>query len=152
MRNIRRLLQIQFWAPIIICLTIIIPYENDWLIVGALEDDKVLEYYTAIVMELVTICLIPLSLRLFRFKKVKAAFVPSPLEALKRWASVRLAMLTVPMMVNCFLYYQFMNVAFGYMGIIDLLCLVFVYPSKTRCETETSVEEKSSTDESVKKP
>ena len=33
-----------------------------------------------------------------------------------------------------------MNVAFGYMGIIGLLCLVFVFPSKTRCESETANE------------
>lgn len=140
LKDIRKLLQIEFWAPIVVCLALIIPFENDLLIAGAWQDDKISEYYVAIVMEIVTICLIPLSLRLFKFKAVRAAFRPDPLRALKRWASIRMAMLTVPMMVNCWLYYQFMNVAFGYMGIIDLLCLVFVYPSKTRCESETTLD------------
>lgn len=139
MKEIKRLLQIEFWTPIIICLAIIVPYENDLFLAGAWQGDKIMEYYIAIAMELITICLIPLSLRLFKFKKVKASFLHDPETALKRWASIRLSMLTLPMMVNCFLYYQFMNVAFGYMGIIDLLCLVFVYPSKTRCESETDV-------------
>ena len=41
-------------------------------------------------------------------------------------------MLCGPMMLNTWLYYQFMNVAFGYMGIIGLLSLAFVYPTRTR--------------------
>jgi hypothetical protein len=40
------------------------------------------------------------------------------------------------MMVNTWLYYMFMNVAFGYMAIILLLSLMFVYPSKVRCEQD----------------
>lgn len=137
----RTFLLAAFWSPIIVCLAIIIPYENDWLLVGALAGDKVAEYYVATVMELLTICLIPLSLRLFKFKAVRKALTADAATALRRWGMLRMAMLTVPMMVNCVLYYQFMNVAFGYMGIIGLLCLVFVFPSKTRCETETSSQE-----------
>lgn len=139
MNKTRKILLLEFWVPIVVCLAIIVPYENDWLMVGPLGDDKVLEYHAAIVMELVTICLIPFSLRLFKFKKVKAAFQHTePQKALQKWGSIRMLMLTVPMMVNCFLYYQFMNVAFGYMGIIGLLCMIFVYPSQTRCKQETT--------------
>lgn len=134
----RKLLLIQFWIPIAVCLAIIIPYENDWLLSGSLQSDKVLEYYVAIAMELITICLIPLSLRLFKFRIVRNSLKRNPVSGLKRWGSIRLAMLTIPMMVNAWLYYQFMNVAFGYMGIIGLLSLVFVYPSRTRCESETT--------------
>lgn len=131
-------LQAEFWAPIAVCLAIIVPYENDWLIAGAWESETMREYYLAITMEIITICLIPLSLRLFKFKKVRSSLTASPARSLLRWASARMLMLTVPMMVNCWLYYQFMNVAFGYMGIIDLLCMMFVYPSRTRCEAETT--------------
>lgn len=134
----RTFLLAAFWSPIIVCLAIIIPYENDWLLAGALAGDKVAEYYAAIAMELLTICLIPFSLRLFKFKAVRKALAADAATALRRWGTLRMAMLTVPMMVNCVLYYQFMNVAFGYMGIIGLLCLVFVFPSKTRCESETA--------------
>lgn len=134
----RKLLLIQFWVPVAVCLAIIVPYENDWLIAGSLQSDKVLEYYVAIAMELITICLIPLSLRLFKFKIIRKSLMDNPMSGLKRWGSIRLAMLTVPMMVNAWLYYQFMNVAFGYMGIIGLLSLVFIYPSKTRCDAETT--------------
>lgn len=142
--NLRRILLLEFWIPVLICLCIIILYENDLLLSGSWHDNKIDEYYVAIVMELVTICLIPLSLRLFKFHRVKQDLQTSEGLMLRKWGSVRLLMLTLPMMVNCWLYYQFMNVAFGYMGIIGLLSLCFVYPSKARCsqeEAEASAEE-----------
>ncbi len=134
--NLRRMLLLEFWIPVLICLCIIILYENDLLLSGSWHDNKIDEYYVAIVMELVTICLIPLSLRLFKFRSVKQDLQTSEGLMLRKWGSVRLLMLTLPMMVNCWLYYQFMNVAFGYMGIIGLLSLCFVYPSKARCSQE----------------
>lgn len=136
--NARRWLLGEFWIPVLLCLGIIILYENDLLLSGGWHDEKMNEYYVAIVMEIVTICLIPISLRLFRFRGVRRAFQSSPASALRQWGSIRLLMLTLPMLVNCWLYYQFMNVAFGYMGIIGLLSLCFVYPSKARCDQESS--------------
>ena len=52
----------------------------------------------------------------------------------------RLLMLCVPMIVNTVLYYVFMNVAFGYMGIILFLCLFFVMPTMDRCLSEIKEE------------
>ena len=40
------------------------------------------------------------------------------------------------MVANTFLYYIYMNVAFGYMAIILLLSLYFVLPTMARCEVE----------------
>ena len=139
MQLIQRKLFLQFWLPIVICLVLIVLYENEVLEPAVWQGFKVNEYYAAIVMELVTICLIPLSLRLFKFGFVKRSFTANGPDALLRWGTVRMDMLTVPMMVNTFLYYQFMNVAFGYMGIILLLCMMFVYPSRRRCEDESGL-------------
>lgn len=136
MKRVRKILLMEFWIPIVICLVVIVLFENEVLLPGVFGNDKVHDYYAAIFMELITICLIPLSLRLFKFKKVRKMMEGKGVDDLLRWGSVRLCMLVVPMMVNAVLYYLFMNVAFGYMGIIGLLCLVFVYPSKTRCESE----------------
>lgn len=136
MNRTRKILQLEFWIPIAICLIVIVLFENEILLPGVKGDNRVLDYYAAIIMELITICLIPLALRLFKFKKVKKAMTGKSFDGLLRWGSLRLCMLVVPMMVNAVLYYIFMNVAFGYMGIIGLLCLVFVYPSKTRCQSE----------------
>lgn len=147
MNNSRKLLLVEFWIPLFICFCIIILFEGDLLLSGGWLENKVQEYYVAIVMELLTIVLIPLSLRLFKFSFVKRQLSSSPTHALGVWGTLRLCMLTVPMLVNCWLYYMFMNVAFGYMGIIGALCLCFVYPSKDRCQLETSDNTKQETTE-----
>ena len=38
-------------------------------------------------------------------------------------------MITVPLLMNTLLYYIFMNTAFGYMALILLICLPFIYPA-----------------------
>lgn len=72
--NPRRLLLLEFWIPILVCLCIIILYENDILLSGGWHDNKLNEYYVAIAMELITICLIPVSLRLFQVPRYQACF------------------------------------------------------------------------------
>lgn len=136
MEKARKILLFEFWLPIAACLAIVLLFENELLLPGVWGDEKVKEYYFAIAMELVTICLIPISLRLFKMKKVKASIKERSFDGLVHWGGIRLAMLVIPMTANTLFYYLFMNVAFGYMGIIGLLCLVFVYPSKTRCKSE----------------
>lgn len=134
--KVRKILTIEFWLPIFVSLVIIVLFESETLLPGVFGDNKIADYYVAIVMELFTICLIPLALRLFKFKKVKASLKETSFKGLLHWGTIRLLLLVIPMMVNTIFYYLFMNVAFGYMGIIGLLCLVFVYPSRTRCNTE----------------
>lgn len=137
MNKSHRILLIEFWIPIIVCFCMIVLYENDFILSGGLQGDTMTEYRLAIAMELITICFIPVSLRLFRFKSIKCALEKEKANALIRWGSVRILMLALPMVVNCGLYYQFMNVAFGYLGIIGLLSMIFIYPSKMRCVEET---------------
>ena len=87
-------------------------------------------------MELLTLCIIPMSLRLFKFGAVSRRLVSA--ESLLKYGMVRMLMLCLPMLANTLLYYLYMNVAFGYMAIIVFLCLAFVLPTKTRCESEVS--------------
>lgn len=87
-------------------------------------------------MELVTICAIPFALRLLKFGPARRAIAAAPEIGLRRWGIVRLLMISLPMLFNTLFYYQYLNVAFGYMAIIGLLCLVFVFPSETRCRQE----------------
>ena len=44
----------------------------------------------------------------------------------------------VGMVVSTILYYLFLNVSFGYLAIILLISMVFVYPSLERCVSETT--------------
>ena len=53
----------------------------------------------------------------------------------------RLLILEAPMVVNTLLYYIYMNATYGYLAIILLLCLPFVFPTENRCIAETTEEE-----------
>ena len=69
-------------------------------------------------------------------KKVKRQLADGREEALCKWALYRLDMLSVPMFINAVLYYVYQHAAFGYLAIILFLCLFFIYPSMSRCQSE----------------
>lgn len=135
MKHTQRLLMQTFALFAALSLVAVLLFETDMLPCGALKtSDASMEFVAATAMELLTLCAIPVALRLFRFGGV-AAGLATP-RGLLRWGMVRLLMLCLPMLANTLLYYMFMNVAFGYMAIILLLCLVFVLPTRSRCESE----------------
>ena len=96
-------------------------------------------------MEVVALVCIWLSLRLFTFRRIRQDLVTRKEVALQKWGTVRLLMLLLPMLLNTILYYVFMQTTYGYLAIIALLCLPFVYPTMGRCmgdvEDETTSEE-----------
>ena len=57
-----------------------------------------------------------------------------------KWGMSRLLILEVPMVIDTLLYYIYMNTTFGYLGIMLLLCLPFVFPTLNRCLDETRKE------------
>jgi hypothetical protein len=91
-------------------------------------------------MEILTLASIPLALRLFKFRKIHAELLEYKAPALQKWGIVRLTLLLSPMLINTILYYMYMNTAFGYLAIILVLCLPFVYPTMSRCLAETESE------------
>lgn len=127
-----------FIAMIAIGLAIVTLYECDLLTAANYNGHGVSEYHTVMIMELLTICLIPFSLRLFKFKHVRCQLASNAASSLRKWGAIRLFMIALPMIFNTILYYQFMNVAFGYLAIICLLSLAFIYPSKAKCDQETN--------------
>jgi len=141
MKKARLILMLEFWIPLAVCLLLVILFESDILPVGWESSYGSKEFFIAVVMELMTICAIPLALRLFKFKRVHRALTADQENRernLLKWGSYRMGMLCIPMLLNTLFYYMFMNVAFGYMGIILALCLFFVYPSLRRCHDETA--------------
>ena len=129
-----------FCVFLAVSAVMVVLFETEILPTGLLKtEEKSDEFVLLCLMELLTICVIPLALRLFHFSRV-ARRLTTP-AALLRWAGLRLYMLCVPMVANLLFYYLYFNVAFGYMGIILLLCLFFVVPTRTRCEGELHVTE-----------
>ncbi len=124
---------------ILLSLAMVVLFETETLLPGGCQGDTSAAFLVLSMMEIVTICAIPLSLRLFKFKKVRSSLASSsPDKGLLLWGSVRMMMVCVPMVANTLFYYMFdLKPAFGYMGIICLICLVFIYPGKSRCLQET---------------
>ena len=122
---------------LVLALLAVVLYETDTLLPGALADDKQSEFISTAIMEFVSLAGVFLALRLFRFRKIHEELVTRKAPALQKWGLLRLAILEVPMLCNTFLYYSYMNTTFGYMAIIQALCLPFVWPTMGRCIDET---------------
>lgn len=136
MKKTKNILSAIMYGSIVLSLAITVLYETETLLPGDLTANPNTEFLTVSLMEVLTICLIPLALRLFKFRKISQALISNPAKELLQWGALRLVMLCLPMVINTLLYYLFMNVAFGYMAIIGLICLIFVNPSMARCTSE----------------
>ena len=124
-----------------IALAIVALYEFGVLESGVLADSKQTEFVALTVMELTSLAAAFIGLRLFKFRMIHNELVTNEEPAMLKWGLLRLLILEVPMIVNTYLYYIYMNTTFGYLAIILLLCLPFVMPTESRCLTETTEEE-----------
>ena len=140
MKKVSKLLMLVYTLLLVVTVGIIVLYESDILESGALADSKQTEFLAMTGMELSSLAAAFLGLRLFKFKKIHDALVTQKEPALLKWGMLRLLILEVPMVSNTYLYYIYMNTTFGYLAIILLLCLPFVFPSLSRCLAETTEE------------
>lgn len=107
-------------------------YELDILPSGMLAGRPQDEFLSTISMELITIVFIPVALRLFKTKDVEKRLEEGNIKAFRKWGLVRILMITIPLVLNTLLYYSFMNTTFGYMALILLICLPFIYPASRK--------------------
>jgi hypothetical protein len=140
MKRISKYLTVIFTLFVVLTLAVILLYETEVLESGLLADDKQSEFLWTALMELLSLGAAFLGLRLFKFRMVHEDLTGRKEPAMMKWGTIRLLILEMPMLVNTLLYYIYMNTTFGYMAIILLLCLPFVFPSLNRCLAETSDE------------
>ena len=142
MTEVRNKLMALFVGMIVAALLFVVLFET-----GVCEDGVLagvnpqMEFAFLTVMELLTIAMIPLALRLLKFKNIENELRERHLEALKKWGALRLLLLELPLVLNTLFYYLFLNTSFGYIAIILLICMVFVYPSEPRCTAEAFLNE-----------
>lgn len=101
------------------------------------------EFIVLTVMEVLTVVSIPFALKFLKLKMIKKQFDKAPVrvEKYKELALIRMEILILPMIFNTLFYYLFMQTSFGYLAIIQLICLCFITPSKSRCERESALQE-----------
>ena len=129
MKKTVNILRTLFIVSVGIAVVVAALYELDILPSGVLADRPQDEFLCTIAMELVTIVFIPIALRLFKTKDVDRRLDEGDIKTFKTWSIVRILMITVPLLMNTLLYYSFMNTTFGYMALILLICLPFIYPA-----------------------
>jgi hypothetical protein len=140
MKKVSQQLIAFYTAQIVLALVIVVLFELDMLPTGIMADDKQTDFLLTATMEIVSLGAAFLGLRLFKFEVVSKNLVERKEKAMWKWGMIRLLILEAPMVINTLLYYIFMNTTFGYLAIILLLCLPFVYPSLNRCLAETTTE------------
>ena len=140
MKKVSKQLTFVFVLLVALALVMVALYEFDVLESGVLADSKQTEFVAMTVMELTTLVAAFLGLRLFKFPKIHADLITHKEPAMLKWGMLRLLVLEVPMVCNTYLYYIYMNPTFGYLAIILLLCLPFVFPTLNRCLAETTSE------------
>lgn len=139
-KQVQRILMGHFLFFVAATLLMVALYETGVLVPVEEGVSPSLSFVLLWAMELITIVLIPVALKLFSLRAVRRRLAARQGDALLFWGMARIHMLCLPMVANTFLYYQTMAPAFGYMAIILLLCLFFVYPSRERCYDETHPE------------
>ena len=140
MKETRNQLMAFFVVAIVFALAAVVAYETGFMESGLFTERNTSEFIFVSLMELLTLGGVFLALRLFKFDKVHDDLVAKKEHALFKWGLLRLALILIPMVGNTYLYYMFMNTTFGYLAIIQLLSLPFVYPSMSRCKSEVEAE------------
>lgn len=141
MKSISKYLTLIYILLAALTLAVIMVFETEMLESGLMAGENQSEFVFTFVMELVSLGAAFLGLRLFKFKAVHDDLIARQEPAMMKWGTIRLLILEVPMLADTLLYYMYMNTTFGYLAIILLLCLPFVFPSLNRCLAETSEEE-----------
>ncbi len=140
MEKTQKILMAFFLGLLAAALLMVVLYETDVLEAGVLADSKQTEFIATTTMEITTLAGVFLALRLFKFRAIHQNLMSQKAPALLKWGLLRLVLLEGQMLCNTYLYYIYMAPTFGYMAIIQLLCLPFVWPSMERCMAETTEE------------
>ena len=139
MKETQKILMLLFWSILLQAGAIYLIADVMDIDIGVLSGtSREARFIPTTLMILVTLALVPLSLRLFKFRKVADDLVRCKEVALKKWGVIRLTIFEFLLVANTLLYYLYgFEPTFGYLAIVVLLTMPFVYPSMTRCISET---------------
>lgn len=99
-------------------------------------EDPQLDFIFLTAMELITLCVIPFALRLFKFKWVKKRIKKQGTKGLLDLKASQILMLSGPMILNAMMYFLTRQVAHFYLAVILFLCMIFIYPSQEKLVNE----------------
>lgn len=139
-----RVLEAEFALFWILLMAGCVLYETDVLPQGSMVGDAQAEYILQTAGILLTVCMIPLSLRMFSLsltRYVCRLSLPEALVSYRRWCEIRLAMLLAPALFNLTVYYTTFDVAsLLCMGML-LVASLFCVPGRGRLMRELDLQE-----------
>lgn len=109
---------------------------------GALAHDGRLCYVLQTATVLLTLCLIPVSLKMFGMaleKRVRPLPLPEALRSYLRWSEIRLAMLAVVVMIGLTVYHSTLSSIGGLCALVGLLATLFCLPGEERLRSELNL-------------
>ena len=134
-KQLLKRLKIEFVAVWCLVLLLVVCYEAGIFTEGIFVGDVRMDYILTTIGILLTIVMIPLSLRIFNLNLVKRISKLSTFEALKsyrRWSEVRLSLLLVAALLNMSIYYLTLNTTGLFCSLMALLATFFCIPTKER--------------------
>ncbi len=137
MRPVKNFLLRLFLAFLLLAILLIVLYETGVIDGGQLALHTKVDFIVECVLVLLTICAIPLALRLFKFRRVHDQLMKNKEKSLISWGMLRIVLLGVPMLANIFAYYTFQNMGYSYLALILFLSMWFVFPTLGKCYAET---------------
>lgn len=126
---------VTFWTVLVLTLLItVLLRATDCCDALQVFSNSVVEYVVDMVAVCLTIAVVPLALRLMYCQSVRRQLP----EKYARWAWTRLLLLQSVCAIDAVCYGLFDKASYFYLAIISLLAMVFVYPSRQRCEAESN--------------
>ena len=93
----QRILQITFYSIVVLAILLVLLFESNVFPTGLYADNKTADFLFTTIMEILTICCIPLALRLIKDKTMKKYDVPRRMQIYRRKAMLRLLLLGCPL-------------------------------------------------------
>lgn len=152
-KELKRLVQIlkgEYALLWILTLLLAGLYECEILPQGLLSGNAQAEYIMQVASILLTVCLIPLSLRIFSLsltRYVTSLPLPKALKSYRRWSEVRIALLLTASLINLSAYYWTMDTTGLLCAGMVIIASLFCIPSKERLLNELHLSDISNPDE-----
>lgn len=143
-KQLLKRLKIEFVVVWLLVLLLVVCYEVGILPEGLYVGNAKMDYILMTIGILLTIIMIPLSLRLFNFnlvKRISNLSTPEALKSYRRWSEIRLSLLLVAALLNMSFYYMTLNTTALFCSLMALLATLFCIPSKERLLKELDMED-----------
>ncbi|MGL5937741.1 MAG: hypothetical protein ACRCZY_09825 [Phocaeicola sp.] len=142
MNRLVRILQVEYLLFWLLALLLVALYECGILIEGGYVGDAQSTYLLQTAAILLTVALIPISLRMFSFslvKQIRQLHLADALKSYRRWSEIRIALLLVALLVNLSSYYLTQDNIGLLCGSMVLTASLFCIPSRKRMQEELDI-------------